>query len=106
MKNFIFSIAAAWSFMVAAQTPQAPEIAARSYLLFDVTADQMLAQKDIDSTVEPASLTKLMSAYLVFEALRNKKIALAQTLPVSVRAWKMEGSRMFIDPKMVVPVRI
>ena len=104
MKNFIFSIAAAWSFMVAAQTPQAPEIAARSYLLFDVTADQMLAQKDIDSAVEPASLTKLMSAYLVFEALRNKKIALAQTLPVSVRAWKMEGSRMFIDPKMVVPV--
>ncbi|WP_332748657.1 D-alanyl-D-alanine carboxypeptidase family protein, partial [Hydrogenophaga sp.] len=54
--------------------------------------------------VEPASLTKLMSAYLVFDALRAKKISLQQTLPVSVRAWKMPGSRMFIDPSMQVPV--
>jgi D-alanyl-D-alanine carboxypeptidase (penicillin-binding protein 5/6) len=70
----------------------------------DVTADQILAQKDIDMPVEPASLTKLMTAYLVFDALRNKKIDLKQTLPVSERAWKMPGSRMFIDPKMQVPV--
>lgn len=81
-----------------------PEIAARSYLLLDVTADQILAQKDIDMPVEPASLTKLMSAYLVFDALKAKKITLTQTLPVSPRAWKMPGSRMFIDPKMQVPV--
>ena len=104
MKNFIVAIALAWSVCATAQTPQPPEIAARSYLLFDVTANQMLAEKDIDSPVEPASLTKLMSAYLVFDALRSKKIDLKQTLPVSVRAWKMEGSRMFIDPKMMVPV--
>ena len=104
MKKFIFAIAFAWSVGAFAQTPQPPEIAARSYLLFDVTANQMLAEKDIDSPVEPASLTKLMSAYLVFDALRNKKIDLKQTMPVSVRAWKMEGSRMFIDPKMTVPV--
>ena len=84
--------------------PQPPEVAARSYLLFDITANQMLAQKDIDSPVEPASLTKLMTAYLVFDALRSKKIDLKQTLPVSERAWKMPGSRMFIDPKMKVPV--
>ena len=86
------------------QTPQAPEIAARSYLLLDVTANQILAAKDIDSPVEPASLTKLMTEYLVFDALRSKKIALKQTLGVSERAWKMPGSRMFIDPKMQVPV--
>jgi D-alanyl-D-alanine carboxypeptidase (penicillin-binding protein 5/6) len=73
-------------------------------LLFDVTANQLLAEKDIDVPVEPASLTKLMTAYLVFDALRSKKIDLKQTLPVSVRAWKMPGSRMFIDPKMQVPV--
>ena len=88
----------------AAQAPQAPEIAARSFLLLDVTADQILAQKDIDVPVEPASLTKLMTAYLVFDALRSKKLDLKQTLPVSERAWKMPGSRMFIDPKMQVPV--
>lgn len=84
--------------------PQPPELAARSYLLLDVTANQMLAQKDIDVPVEPASLTKLMSAYLVFQALQSKKIDLKQTLSVSERAWKMPGSRMFIDPKMKVPV--
>ena len=88
----------------AAQAPQAPEIAARSYLLLDLSANQVLAFREIDAPVEPASLTKLMTAYLVFDALRAKKLALTQPLPVSVRAWKMPGSRMFIDPKMQVPV--
>jgi serine-type D-Ala-D-Ala carboxypeptidase (penicillin-binding protein 5/6) len=104
MKALLFTLLAALSLSVAAQTPQAPEIAAKSYLLFDVTSNQMLAQKDIDSPIEQASLTKLMTAYLVFDALRSKKIDLKQTLPVSARAWKMPGSRMFIDPKMQVPV--
>lgn len=104
MKKLLISIAAAVCFSVAAQTPQAPEIAARSYLLLDITANQLLAEKDIDVQIEPASLTKLMSAYLVFDALRSKKLDLKQTLPVSERAWKMPGSRMFIDPKMMVPV--
>ena len=84
--------------------PQPPEIAARNYLVMDMTSNQILAQKDIDAPVEQASLTKLMTAYLVFDALRTKKITLTQTFPVSVRAWKMPGSRMFIDPKMQVPV--
>ena len=89
---------------VQAQMPVPPEVAAKSYLLLDVTANQILAAKDIDSPVEPASLTKLMTAYLVFDALKSKKIDLKQTFPVSVRAWKMPGSRMFIDPAMKVPV--
>ncbi len=84
--------------------PAAPEVAARAYLLLDVTANQILASRDMDMPVEPASLTKLMSAYLVFDALKAKKIDLKQTLSVSERAWKMPGSRMFIDPKMKVPV--
>ncbi len=87
-----------------AQVPQVPEIAARSYLLLDVTANQILAAKDIDTPVEPASLTKLMTEYLVFDALKSKKIDIRQTFSVSERAWKMPGSRMFIDPKMQVPV--
>ena len=84
--------------------PQPPEIAARAYLLLDLTANQVLAELDADKPIEPASLTKLMSAYVVFDALKAKKISLQQTLPVSERAWKMPGSRMFIDPKMKVPV--
>jgi D-alanyl-D-alanine carboxypeptidase (penicillin-binding protein 5/6) len=93
-----------FSLSAAAQVPQPPEIAARSYLLMDVSANQVLAAREPDSPVEPASLTKLMTAYLVFDALKAKKIDLKQTLPVSPRAWKMPGSRMFIDPSMQVPV--
>ncbi len=87
-----------------AQAPAAPEIAARAYLLLDVTSNQILAAKDIDLPVEPASLTKLMTAYVVFDALKSRKITLDQTFGVSERAWKMPGSRMFIDPKMQVRV--
>lgn len=85
-------------------TPTPPQIAARNYMLLDVTANQVLASKDADAPIEPASLTKLMTAYIVFDALRARKIALGQKLSVSERAWKMPGSRMFIDPKMQVPV--
>jgi len=91
-------------FNAGAQAPQPPEIAARAYLLIDLTAQQVLAELDADKPIEPASLTKLMSAYLVFDALKSKKITLQQTFGVSERAWKMPGSRMFIDPKMKVPV--
>jgi len=104
MKSFLAALVATLCFSVAAQTPQPPEVAARAYLLLDVSANQILASKDMDMPVEPASLTKLMTAYLVFDALRSKKLDMKQTLPVSERAWKMPGSRMFIDPKMQVPV--
>ncbi len=104
MKKLVFSLLAILAFAGATEPLAPPEIAARSFLLLDLTANQMLAGKDIDSPVEPASLTKLMTAYLVFDALRAKKIDLKQTFGVSPRAWKTPGSRMFIDPKMKVPV--
>jgi D-alanyl-D-alanine carboxypeptidase (penicillin-binding protein 5/6) len=91
---FAFAVATAH-----AQVPQPPEVAARSYLLFDVTTGQVLTQKDADTPTEPASLTKLMSGYLVFQALKEKKLTLEQTLPVSERAWRtgMTGaSRSFL----------
>ncbi len=105
VRSFLLFVALApAAFLASAQMPQPPEVAARTYMLVDITANQVLAAKDIDAPVEQASLTKLMTGYLVFDALRAKKIALDQKLPVSVRAWKMPGSRMFIDPKMQVPV--
>lgn len=104
LRALTLTLAATFCMVAGAQVPATPEIAARSYLLLDVTANQLLAQKDIDMPVEPASLTKLMSAYLIFDALKAGKITLEQTLPVSERAWKTPGSRMFIDPKMQVPV--
>src|SRR5450830_176642 len=103
-KVLLASTVLAAALSVSAQAPQAPDVAARSYLLLDVTANQVLAAKDVESPVDPASLTKLMSAYLVFDALKAGKLDLQQRLSVSERAWKMPGSRMFIDPKMKVPV--
>ena len=82
----------------------APPIAARAFVLFDASSGQTLAQQAATDRFEPASLTKLMTAYLVFQALKDKKLTLTQTLPVSERAWKAEGSRMFIDPKQTPAV--
>jgi serine-type D-Ala-D-Ala carboxypeptidase (penicillin-binding protein 5/6) len=88
---------------VQAQLPQPPEIAARQYILIDLTSNQVLATREADAQADPASLTKLMTAYLVFNAVRDKKLALDQELPVSLRAWserKGGGSLMFIDTTM------
>ncbi|WP_374593832.1 D-alanyl-D-alanine carboxypeptidase family protein [Aquabacterium sp.] len=88
------------SWAAQAQAPQPPEIAARSYILLDVNSSQVLAAKDPDMSVEPASLTKLMSAYLVFQALKDGKLTLQQEVTVSERAWRtgMTGaSRSYID---------
>jgi D-alanyl-D-alanine carboxypeptidase (penicillin-binding protein 5/6) len=104
MQALLAPLMALFCLAASAQAPQPPEIAARSYLLMDVSANQVLAARDPDAPVEPASLTKLMTGYLVFDALKAKKITLQQALPVSTRAWKMPGSRMFIDPSMQVPV--
>ncbi len=92
------------SFQAFAAVPQPPEVAAKAYMLVDVTSGQVLAARDPDKPVEPASLTKLMTAYIVFDALRAGKIKLDQTFEVSERAWKMPGSRMFIEPGMQIPV--
>jgi D-alanyl-D-alanine carboxypeptidase (penicillin-binding protein 5/6) len=103
MKNLIV-IALCLLSSAYAQMITPPEIAAKSYLLIDISAHQVLAEHLSQEPVEPASLTKLMTAYVVFDALKSKKIDLKQTFSVSTTAWKMPGSRMFIDPKMSVPV--
>jgi len=76
-----------------------PLIAARAFLLVDALSDKVLAAQSPAERFEPASLTKLMTSYLVFAAIKEKKLDPAQTLPVSERAWKAEGSRMFIEPR-------
>ena len=90
-----------------AQAPQPPEVAARSWLLLDVSTGQVLAAKDADTPTEPASLTKLMTAYLVFQALKDGKLKIDQTLPISERAWRtgMTGaSRSFLPLNSQVKV--
>ena len=108
MKRFFaLALAAATAFNTFAQAPQAPEIAARSYVLMDMTANRVLVERDADTPNDPASLTKLMTAYLVFDALKAKKLTLDQTLTVSKRAWderKGDPSLMFIDTTMTPKV--
>jgi D-alanyl-D-alanine carboxypeptidase (penicillin-binding protein 5/6) len=81
-----------------------PAVAAKSYLLVDVLSGQTLVAQTADEPREPASLTKLMTAYLVFRALKNRELVPSQMVTVSERAWRAEGSRMFIDPKKAVSV--
>jgi D-alanyl-D-alanine carboxypeptidase (penicillin-binding protein 5/6) len=87
-----------------ADAPPPPPIAAKAWLLYDLNAGQVIAAQSPDDRVEPASLTKLMTAYLVFQALKKGTIKGDQTVPVSERAWKAGGSRMFIEPRKPVTV--
>jgi len=84
--------------------PSPPALAARSWVLLDWQSRQVLVSRNPDERIESASLTKLMTAWLVFDALKQKRLTLEQTVPVSEKAWKADGSRMFIEPRKPVTV--
>ncbi len=99
-------LAASLSLPLAAHAalPQPPEVAARSFAIYDMQSGQMLGGNQADMRIEPASLTKLMTAYLSFKAVKEGRLKLDQMLTPSIRAWKQEGSRMFVDIKVPVSV--
>jgi len=84
--------------------PAAPQLGAESYLLMDFNSGRILVEQNPDSQVEPASITKLMTSYVVFRELDEGNITLDETAAVSERAWRTGGSRMFIEPDMQVTV--
>ena len=107
MKKLLAFLLAGLAAAAFAQTPQPPEIAARHYILVDLNSHQVLAEHDADAPTDMASLTKLMTAYVAFDAIRDKKLSLEQKLPVSRRAWderKGGASLMFIDTTMTPTV--
>jgi len=105
MKAFLPLLLLLASFNAVAQTtPTPPTVAAKSYLIYDFQSNQTLAAQNPDERIEPASLTKLMTAYLAFNALKQKTLTPDQVVPVSHAAWKAEGSRTFIDPRTPVTV--
>ena len=108
MKKYLTALAATLLTMTCAvaQTVPPPTIAARSWLLLDATSNQVLGSHEPTARMEPSSLTKIMTAYLVFSALRDKKLDPNQLVNVSVRAWKVDpsSSKMFIDPATPVTV--
>lgn len=89
-----------------APVPPPPDVAAKGYVLLDAFSGRILVAHNDQERLEPASLTKLMTAYAVFQALKDGKLKLSQTVPISTHAWKAEGSRTFLDVGSQVPVEI
>jgi len=81
-----------------------PVIAARAWILVDAVTGQTIASQNAEQTVEPASLTKIMTVYMAFEAIKENRISRDQEVIVSEKAWKTPGSRMFIEPRKPVTV--
>jgi len=104
MPRFFLLLVLLFPVIALAQAPQPPQVVARAWLVADVSSGQVLAAEKPDERVEPASLTKLMTAYVTFSALREKKLALDQQVNVSEKAWRAPGSRMFIEPRRPVTV--
>ncbi len=89
---------------LAAPLAPPPALAVKAYLLKDFNSGTIIAANKKDERIEPASLTKIMTAYLTFDAIEHGRLKLNQILPLSEKAWKIEGSKMFIDPKVPVTV--
>lgn len=104
MRRWLLALLLVLPFAAPAQTLTLPPLTAKSWLLLDVTANHMIASGNPQMRLDPASLTKLMTAYIVFAAVKEKKLAVDQTVPVSERAWKAGGSKMFIEPLKKVTV--
>ncbi|HEU5179085.1 MAG TPA: D-alanyl-D-alanine carboxypeptidase family protein [Burkholderiales bacterium] len=104
MRSFFAFFLAVFSLAVSAAAPKPPSVIGKAWVVGDLSSGQLLASHKADERFEPASLTKLMTAYVVFIALREKKISLEQRVDVSPRAWKAAGARMFIEPRKPVTV--
>lgn len=102
--RFLFFLLLTPALVCAQQVPTLPPIAAKAYLLADYNSGQLLVSQNVQQRIEPASLTKLMTAYVTFAALKQKTLTPEQVVPVSTRAWKSDGSRMFIEPNKPVSV--
>ncbi len=104
LARLLLVLALAIAPLARADAPPPPPIAAKAWMLYDFNAGQPVVSQAPDERMEPASLTKLMTAYLVFQALQKGVVKMDQTVPVSERAWKAGGSRMFIEPRKPVTV--
>ena len=104
MRSFLSVFLICVSLAVQAAAPQPPSVIGKAWMVGDLSSGQLLASQKPDERFEPASLTKLMTAYVVFIALREKKLSLEQQVNVSPRAWKASGSRMFVEPRRPVSV--
>ena len=90
----------------AAPIPKPPDVAARAYILVDHFSGRVLAQEHADDRMEPASLTKLMTSYVVFKALQEGRLKLTDPVTISEHAWRSEGSRTFVQVGTQIPAEV
>lgn len=108
--NLKHVLAVLWLFVlpgmdaVVAQVPSAPEVGATSYVLLDFHSGELVAEKEPDLRVEPASITKLMTSYVVFRELADGELGLDDMVLISEKAWRTGGSRMFVEVDTEVSV--
>ena len=84
--------------------PAAPKVAARNYILMDANSGYVLAEKDADAQVEPASITKLMTSYVVYKEMEAGRLSMDDMVTISEKAWRMGGSRMYVEVDKQVSV--
>lgn len=94
----------AWTQLAAAPVPAPPSVPATGYLLLDMDSGRVLAAKDPDQRLEPASLTKILTAHVVFTELKSGNLKPDELVRVSKKAWQMPGSRMFVEVGRKIPV--
>jgi D-alanyl-D-alanine carboxypeptidase (penicillin-binding protein 5/6) len=92
--------------LAAVPIPKAPAIDAKSYILMEYDSARVLGDNKADERIEPASITKLMTAYAVFHALKENRLKLDEMVPISEHAWKAEGSRTFVQVGTTVPAEV
>jgi D-alanyl-D-alanine carboxypeptidase (penicillin-binding protein 5/6) len=89
-----------------APIPKPPDVAARSYILVDHFSGQVIAESRADERMEPASLTKLMTSYVIFKALKEGRLTLSEPVTISEHAWRSEGSRSFVQVGTQIPAEV
>lgn len=100
VKTLVITLLALLSINAVAQTmpvPSPPKLAAKSFLLVDYNSGRVLAEKNTNQKVEPASITKMMTAYVVYKEIEAGRLSLDEEVTISKKAWKMKGSKMFIE---------
>lgn len=108
LKRCVFLLLVGFSFAahaVMSPVPSPPQLAATSFLLIDANSGRILAEKNIDKQVEPASITKLMTAYVVYKELESGRLSLDEEVTISKKAWEMKGSKMFVEVGKKVKVK-
>lgn len=86
--------------------PAPPQVAAKNYLLIDFNSGRILAEKNADAQIEPASITKLMTSYVVYSEIETGRLSLDEQVTISEKAWRMGGSRMYLEERSKVSVEL